>query len=745
MIAPHRIDIDAMDICSGFADVLRNRSETDTCTLPDGSQALITLSVRSAFDLYLRAIALPRGSEVIVSAITHPDMAAILRYHGLKPISVDLDFDSAAPAPREIRRAATASTRAVLIAHLFGALVQMDQIAAICRERGWLLLEDCAQAFGLGYQGHKYSDLTMFSFGPLKTATALGGGLAVVRSSDTLEEMAAIQATYPRQPRTAFVKRLARYALLRAASHRSLYTCGYHLLKLLGHNPAELVRGLTKSFAGSFEIERFRWRLGYPQIAFLKRRIASLILDRVRRRRQIGERLGEALGGVRRFGASGLNHSHWIFPITVADPEAAIKALAEQGISAMRGLSNLTVIEDRSDNRTPVARSVLAGSLLVPLPARADDDHIRRVARAVRSVDTRDRYSLRVATVNLWSGLDYQGLFYCGSYEGKAERERRYQHLVERLLELDADVITVNEANPVSRTMRRLARDLNYDEIHWRGLSGVRFGRIGLPFNLDEGDGILARRHLNLVPVGRQRLTGGWICRWGSVNFANATQVVCGRINAGGQPLYVFNTHWTIARTAAAYAVQATRRDTELSSFFESERVKAVKAYREASTIRLVEAERTTAAIQTMLPPGSLALLAGDFNAIPTSPEMRVIEDAGFIDVVSRLSPYAKVSTWNPSKNDVIQKFYGHSSHEDAVRVDYIFTNEMLVPALQRASVGLDGPSDRPHPSDHFALVCDLRLDRIATDFTDYQDRLDAYGVSNARYRPASATLPRVS
>jgi endonuclease/exonuclease/phosphatase family metal-dependent hydrolase len=487
------------------------------------------------------------------------------------------------------------------------------------------------------------------------------------------------------------------------------------------------MRGLTKSFTGTFKIERFRARLAYPQLAFLKRRIASLTVDRARRRGEIGERLGQALDGVRRFGASGLNHTHWIFPITVADPEAVIKALAEDGISAMRGLSNLTVIEDGSDNRTPIARSALAGSLLVPLPPTPDDDHIRRVARAVRSVDIRDRNRLRVATVNLWSGLDYQGLLYCGSYERKAERERRYQHLVERLLALDADVITVNEANPVSRMMRRLARDLNYEEIHWRGLSGVRLGPIGLPFNLDEGDGILARRHLNLVPVGRVRLTGGWISRWGSLNFANATQVVCGRINVNGQPVHVFNTHWTIARTAAAYAVQATRRDAALSSFFETTRVKANKAYREASTIRLVEAERTVAAIQAMLPPGSRAVLAGDFNAVPMSPEIRAIEDAGFIDVVSRLSPYAKASTWNPTKNDVIQKFYSHSSREDAVRVDYIFANQMVVPALQRVSVGLDGPSDRPHPSDHFALVCDLRLDRIRVMNTRSESARMAY------------------
>jgi perosamine synthetase len=79
MIAPHRLDMSALDFCAGFADTLRGRSETDTFTLADGSNSLITLSVRSALDLYLGAVALPPGSEVIVSAITHPDMAEILR------------------------------------------------------------------------------------------------------------------------------------------------------------------------------------------------------------------------------------------------------------------------------------------------------------------------------------------------------------------------------------------------------------------------------------------------------------------------------------------------------------------------------------------------------------------------------------------------------------------------------------------------------------------------------------------
>ena len=52
------------------------------------------LSVRSGWDLLLHVLAWPAGSEVIVSAITHPDMIRILRAHGLVPVPVDVDLDT---------------------------------------------------------------------------------------------------------------------------------------------------------------------------------------------------------------------------------------------------------------------------------------------------------------------------------------------------------------------------------------------------------------------------------------------------------------------------------------------------------------------------------------------------------------------------------------------------------------------------------------------------------------------------
>lgn len=101
------------------------------------------LSVRTAFDLYLKALDLPRGSLVVCSALTIPDMVTIFEEHGLVPVPVDLDPETLAPEPgaleAEVARcggggggggAASGGeqqqkqrVRAIYVAHVFGAQV----------------------------------------------------------------------------------------------------------------------------------------------------------------------------------------------------------------------------------------------------------------------------------------------------------------------------------------------------------------------------------------------------------------------------------------------------------------------------------------------------------------------------------------------------------------------------------------------------------------------------------------------
>jgi perosamine synthetase len=53
-----------------------------------------------------------------------------------------------------------------------------------------MLLKDCAQAFsGLSFRGSSHADISMFSFGTIKTSTAFGGALVEVQNSAIRIEM----------------------------------------------------------------------------------------------------------------------------------------------------------------------------------------------------------------------------------------------------------------------------------------------------------------------------------------------------------------------------------------------------------------------------------------------------------------------------------------------------------------------------------------------------------------------------
>ena len=181
--ARHRLDLSVKDMLFGIlssgrlwgregleAEVLR------LCSLEE--EGFVCFSVRSGWDLWLGAQGLRAGNEVLVSAVTHPDMVRIIRQHGLRAIPVDIDPETLAPRPRKLEAALTPRTRVVLVAHLFGRRMDLGGVARFARERCLLLVEDCAQAFhGPERMGDPTAEVSMYSFGTLKTSTALGGAV----------------------------------------------------------------------------------------------------------------------------------------------------------------------------------------------------------------------------------------------------------------------------------------------------------------------------------------------------------------------------------------------------------------------------------------------------------------------------------------------------------------------------------------------------------------------------------------
>ena len=104
------------------------------------------LSVRTAFDLYLKVLRLKEGMEVIVSAINIPDMIKIIREYKLVPVPVDMDMKTLEMKLDQFENAFSENTGLVLVAHLHGSRMQyIDQILEISHRNGIPVFEDCAE------------------------------------------------------------------------------------------------------------------------------------------------------------------------------------------------------------------------------------------------------------------------------------------------------------------------------------------------------------------------------------------------------------------------------------------------------------------------------------------------------------------------------------------------------------------------------------------------------------------------
>lgn len=348
---------------------------------------LACLSVRSGFDLLLGAADFPQGSEVLVSAMTIPDMVRIIRQHGLVPVPLDLDPDLAFPHPAQIASRVTPRTRAVLIAHLFGATPPLDEHIAVARAHGLLFIEDCAQAFrGRDYAGHPDADVSFFSFGTIKTATALGGALARVRNGELLAGMRQRQARYDLQSRAAYLGRVVKYVLLKALAYRLPFRCLVGVLRLLRRDHDRVLNSSVSGFAADRLFELIRRQPCAPLLDLLRRRIATFDSQRLLRRAERGRRLAQALRGSFACPAAHLSpHAFWVFPILTDTPDPLRRELARHGFDATQGHSMIVVdpAPGRDDLEPRETRRFLARILFLPFYDALPEEELDRMAEVL--------------------------------------------------------------------------------------------------------------------------------------------------------------------------------------------------------------------------------------------------------------------------------------------------------------------------------------------------------------------------
>lgn len=390
----HVLDIETADLvrsASGYFNGASSAAEAAALEADIGRDSIVTLSVRSAWELLLSALDLPSGSEVIMSAVTIPDMVRVAEAHGLVVVPVDLDAHTMAPRIDLFSRAFHDNTRLVVLAHLLGGSFDLAPYVTIAEMHGVPVVEDRAQAFaGAGDWGSTRALASFFSFGSIKTMTALGGAISLVRDSHLLARMRDIQSLWPVQEERRFTAKATKYLGVQGFRSPVFYSAVATVASRsdggLDGFIARTVKGFHASSSHSL-LESLRQRPSGAQVSLLRRRIDRFTGERLRARAERGELLLHELSLVCDVcGHAQEKRTHWLFAVLVDEPCALIAALRAQGFDATQGATTIGPISAPNQMKEfEPSRIRRAMSRLVFLPAYPEMPS-RDAARLVNAV-----------------------------------------------------------------------------------------------------------------------------------------------------------------------------------------------------------------------------------------------------------------------------------------------------------------------------------------------------------------------
>lgn len=132
------------------------------------------------------------GDEAITSPITFVASANCVAYLGGRPVFADIDAATLTCDPEEVARRVSPRTKALIPVDFAGHPAEMDELMAIARRHGLTVIADSAHSLGATYRGRpvgSVTDMTVFSFHPVKHITTGEGGMVLTNDESLYRRM----------------------------------------------------------------------------------------------------------------------------------------------------------------------------------------------------------------------------------------------------------------------------------------------------------------------------------------------------------------------------------------------------------------------------------------------------------------------------------------------------------------------------------------------------------------------------
>lgn len=201
--------------------------EKQICNYTGSKYAVAVANGTAALHIAVAALDIKENCEGITSPISFVASANCMAYNNIKPIFADIDRKTYNISTEEIKKRINHKTKLIIPVHFAGQSAAIEEINKISRENNLKIIEDAAHAIGSNYYDGskvgncKYSDLTCFSFHPVKTITTCEGGAITTNNIDIYNKLLLLRNHGITKDTKKFTKDVGPW---------------YHEMKVLGYN-----------------------------------------------------------------------------------------------------------------------------------------------------------------------------------------------------------------------------------------------------------------------------------------------------------------------------------------------------------------------------------------------------------------------------------------------------------------------------------------------------------------------------
>jgi len=205
--------------------------EEKICEVTGAKLCVAVSNGTAALHLAVKSLNIKKGMKGITSPITFVASSNSMIYSDIKPVFADIEKKTYCIKPDKIKEKITENTRLIIPVHFAGQPANMKEIKKIADENNLFIIEDASHAIGSKYQNGEsvgsccYSDMTIFSFHPVKTITSAEGGAITTNNKELYEKLRLLRN-----------HGITKNSLKFSTRHSKLNEPWYHEMQILGYN-----------------------------------------------------------------------------------------------------------------------------------------------------------------------------------------------------------------------------------------------------------------------------------------------------------------------------------------------------------------------------------------------------------------------------------------------------------------------------------------------------------------------------